>query len=604
MAPGRHFNDEPESSRTWLALEVAPRVSGYSVTRVSSSDSPNAIDWRALAGVVVAVLAAGLVYLNALHAPYVYDDYRTILSNASLIPPFEWRAVLLFDLTRPVTNLSFAIDHLIWTSLPFGLHVTNVLLHMLNTALVFALALRVARDSTRAGAKLGERSVAFMTSALFAVHPLMTETVTYISSRSDLLVATALLSAFLCARRWVLGGGAHWWLASAALWLVGIATKETALVAPLLLLVWDLLLVGGDGRRRRVLRLHLPIWLIAVAAGAWRTTVFVMQEHAGAVQVESHSILQQLDAVRRYALLIIAPVGQSIFHAPASINGWLSPAALEGLVTVAGLGGVAWWLRNRQPAVAFGIIWFLVTLVPSSAVFVMGHGEAIAEHRTNAASIGALLAFAVTATWALDLPGITTSRVKWLARLALAAVLLSLSARTWARNMVWADPISLWSEAVALNPDAALPHAVLGESLHATGAHQDAIPEYERAIALDPADEAAYLKLATCLAELQRPDEAAHAIDRLAAIHPHSPLIPAGRGMVMLLSGHVDAARVEFERGLTGTQDDVLALRWLAVLEEEYARKPATAFARCQELGRYLPMDRTTRECLARNAVR
>jgi hypothetical protein len=58
------------------------------------------------------------------------------------------------------------------------------------------------------------------------------------------------------------------------------------------------------------------------------------------------------------------------------------------------------------------------------------------------------------------------------------------------------------------------------------------------------------------------------------------------------------------ERSLTGTRDDVLALRWLAVLEEDYARKPAAAFARCQEISRYLSMDRTTRECLARNAPR
>jgi tetratricopeptide (TPR) repeat protein len=551
-------------------------------------------------GAAVAVLAAGVVYINALHAPYVYDDYRTILSNASLTPPLDWRALLFFDLTRPVTNLSFAVDHLVWKTMPFGLHVTNVLLHMLNTALVFALARRVARDSTRAGARLDERAVAFMTSALFAVHPLMTETVTYISSRSDLLVATALLSAFLCARRWALGGGARWWMAAAVLWAIGIATKETALIAPVLLLAWDLLLAGPDGRRRRLLKLHVPIWLIAMAAGVWRMTVFVVQEHGGAVSVQSNSILQQFDAARRYALLIIAPAGQSIFHAPASITGWTSPAALAGIVTVAGLGCTAWWLRKRQPAAAFGIIWFLVALVPSAAVFVMGHGDAMAEHRANAAVIGALMAFAAIATWALNLPGLATPRVKWLARLALAAMLLSLSARTWARNMIWADPISLWSEAVAVNPGAALPHSVLGESLHAAGAHDQAIAEYERAIALDPADDTAYLKLATCLAELQRTDEATRAVDRLAAVAPHSPLIPAARGMVALLSGHIDAARAEFERGLTGTPDDVLALRWLALLEEDYARNPAAAFARCQEISRYLPLDRTTRECLAR----
>src|SRR5439155_13399577 len=101
---------------------------------------------RRLLFACAAVLAAGLVYLNAIHNPFVYDDYHTVVANASIQPGASLRAIVLHDLTRPITNISFAIDRVLWGPRPLGFHVTSVLLHMLNVALLFHLARRLAED--------------------------------------------------------------------------------------------------------------------------------------------------------------------------------------------------------------------------------------------------------------------------------------------------------------------------------------------------------------------------------------------------------------------------------------------------------------------------
>src|SRR5262245_24959313 len=92
---------------------------------------------------------AGAVYINALHNPFVYDDYRTILENGSIRALTDWRSIVLHEVTRPVANLSYAIDYAIWGPAPFGFHVTSVMLHVLNVLLLFAIAQRLIEDRYR-----------------------------------------------------------------------------------------------------------------------------------------------------------------------------------------------------------------------------------------------------------------------------------------------------------------------------------------------------------------------------------------------------------------------------------------------------------------------
>src|SRR5690349_4449234 len=95
----------------------------------SAADAPSASrpDIRTLAACVAATALAGLVYLNSLHNPFVYDDYHTVVANRSIQSPTTLRALLLHDVSRPLVNLTYGLDRMLWGAAPFGFHVTNVL---------------------------------------------------------------------------------------------------------------------------------------------------------------------------------------------------------------------------------------------------------------------------------------------------------------------------------------------------------------------------------------------------------------------------------------------------------------------------------------------
>src|SRR5712671_4004885 len=154
-----------------------------------------------------AALSAGLVYLNALHNPFVYDDYHTVAANPSILSVANLRAIVLYDMTRPIVNFSYAIDRAIWGAAPFGFHVTNLLLHIVNVGLLFLLAWRLAEDFDAGPLPASPRAgvVAGASAALFAVHPMMTEAVGYISGRSEVLCTTFFMLAMMCGRRWLVG---------------------------------------------------------------------------------------------------------------------------------------------------------------------------------------------------------------------------------------------------------------------------------------------------------------------------------------------------------------------------------------------------------------
>ncbi len=163
-------------------------------------DEPTGHDGPAKAGhyvrIAAAALLGGVVYLNALHNPFVYDDHHTVVQNPSIASVTDVRAVVLGAVTRPIVNFSYALDRAVWGAGPFGFHVTNVLLHMLNVVLLFQLAWRFEK---------GRLLVAFAAAMLLAVHPMMTEAVGYISGRSEVLCATFFMLAIMSGRRWLVG---------------------------------------------------------------------------------------------------------------------------------------------------------------------------------------------------------------------------------------------------------------------------------------------------------------------------------------------------------------------------------------------------------------
>ena len=522
---------------------------------------------------------AGLVYVNALQNPFVYDDFRTILDNGSITNLTDVRAIILHDSTRPVVNLSYAIDHAVWGPAPFGFHVTSVLLHVLNVMLLFLVWRQLAGGAHSAA------TAGLVAAGLFAVHPLMTEAVGYISGRSEVLCGSFFLLAILAAGRWMRQGGARWWLLAVGLWGVALLTKEVAAMLPIVLLAYDWLFLESDvaGRRRRLVKLHAPLFAVAGVLGLGRLAVFAFLENQEPLAFSWRFALDQVLVAWRYLALFFVPSGQTIAHEVRPIATLWDPKALAAAAGLAATLVLAWRARRVGRVASFGVFWFFALLVPSSLLFALGRGEGMAEHRVYLASGGLFLAAGSLVGSSMSY----LSRVSALARLlgysALVAGLLAFSGRTFLRNAIWADPVKLWREAADKAPTDPLARIVLGEVLHDAGRHPEAAESFQAALKLDPNEPLTYFKLSMCLTESGRSAEATAALDELRSIHPQSIMVPTGLGVVALMTGDPERARNYFNQALETDPRNVLALQWLAVLEEGHGA-PAEALRRCEEI--------------------
>ena len=373
---------------------IGPTGTMYTSEPVSrGADLPPKLKRRGTFACAIAIVLAGLVYANALDNPFVYDDHRIIVENKSLADLSNVRAILWHEVTRPVVNFSYAIDQAIWGPAPFGFHLTNVLLHMINVGL-FALLVW--------GSTQRPHLIAPMAALLFAVHPMMTEAVGYISGRSEVICGTFFLAALLSARASIVHRRTWWLVPAIVFWLLALGSKEIAAMFPFVALAYDRWVIRGDRaeEKRRLLGLHVPLFGLAAVLVIVRLVVFTTMEHGGGIVPQWSFAFVEIEAMRRYLMMLLLPTGQALYHS-ISPTGLTSLQTLTAMVVLVLLVGLIWTRRKAAPLQSFGLLWFLLLLLPSSALVILDRGEPMAEHRVYLASCGVFLTLAAAVDAAL-----------------------------------------------------------------------------------------------------------------------------------------------------------------------------------------------------------
>lgn len=414
-----------------------------------------------------AVLLLGLAYSNHFRNAFHFDDSHVIVNNAYIrslrnIPLF-FRDASTFSsyprnaAYRPLTSATLALDYWIGGGLdPLPFHVTQLTLHAALGLLVFFFLLRV---MTLSGLGARRGLVAVLGAALFCLHTVNTETINFISARSEILSTCGVVGSFVAYQY-----GSRWrrslvWLLPAA---VGAFAKPSAIVfAPLLaayLLIFPEELSPRSAAKRGK-------WL-AVAAAVWPAFLFaavfyVVQDRLGGSELFYGStprgtyLQTQVFAWLHYLRLFLMPLGLSADADWVPIEDWHDSRVFAGAVVAALLiGAAARYARNRPAgrAVFFGVSWFYLALAPSSSVFPLS--EMINEHRPYFPYIGLVLAVAGAGA---DVVGNVRGKgpVSHTARAAFAASLLLLTAHaaaTYERNKVWATDETLWRSVTASSP--------------------------------------------------------------------------------------------------------------------------------------------------------
>jgi hypothetical protein len=425
------------------------------------------------------------------------------------------------------------------------------------------------------------------------------------------------------------GGISKWAALTIVLWGAALATKETAAMFPFVLAAYDWLAVRRPGddlyhrghrdhrdtpsrwarwsageKRRRMLTMYLPLVAVTLVAGVARLAVLARVEYSGQVKVHWLYILVELDVIRRYVWLLLNPSGQALFHEVSAIGSAIDLRALVAVASVGAIVAVGWMVRRVEWLASFGLFWFLLLLVPSSALIVLDQGEPMSEHRVYLASCGFFLAAGAGIDWLRARMVRASPLTRRLAAGALALVLLSFAGETLLRNVVWASPVTLWRESVDMAPGHFRPRLLLGEALEDAGRRDEAIEQYQTAIRLRPAEPTGYVKLARCLADAGRLDEATATFRRLQTLDPRSVAASNGLAVVAMMSGRPDRAREHFLETIAIDPRNVSARQSLAALEEKTLANPAEALRLCEEIERLAPGTPGNEDCIRRNRSR
>ena len=583
---------------------------------------------------------AALVYLNALDNPFVYDDHRVILENYSIRDLTHLRALLLNDAFRPLVNISYALDYTHSGLQPFGYHVTSLLLHMANVVLLFVLVRTLAGDAASMKPPRGEaaqsvpapprsskkqkpaaaaakpaqdpevgataNAAAFAAAAIWAVHPMMTQAVGYISGRSEVLCALFFLSALLLLHAWVFGRGRGWLMAGIGCWVLSLASKEVAVMLPAILLAYDRLLLSPADRavKTRLVRLYVPMLVVVAAGGAARLFMFAGVENAGRAHFAWNNLLVGLDAVRRYVALMLSAAPQSVFHSAVLPSSLLRPIVILNTLWMLSLAVVAWRVYLRAPLVAFGALWFVLMLLPSAVMLVLDVGEPMAEQRAYLAGGGFAIASGAAFGRLRAWPASHLMSARALVTAVFGLYLLSLGFKAVTRNEVWQDPVGLWQEAVANAPDIWIPHRGLGDALRDKGDFAGAAEAYREASRLHPAEPNTHLALGVALMVTGRLAEADQALAEATRLSPGLERAETARGMIARMTGRRDEARDRF-LGVARTHPNaVIARQYLADMYENDYADYAGALRMCREVQALAPQAQGVGDCIARNQQR
>jgi len=470
----------------------------------------------------IVVLAAVLVYLNSLQGGFVFDDIHLIAENRVIKSFRNIPQILGFTggepLQRPVRHLSYMIDYQFTGLNPIGYHISNILFHVLTCLLVFFLARRL----------IGRERIfpAFVAALIFAVHPVHTDAVSYISGRRDILSTLFFILGFILFIKYRTQGKFGFLLFAYLMYIIACFSKEMAITLPVVFILYDWMTEERGGRDWksfflvpfRILRKYwwqyLLFFITALLFAYY--TVFILKVSNQKAYYGGNVFLNFLTVgkiLAYYIYLLILPLKLSITYSFPITHHLGDPVAWLAAVLVLALAAASVWAMKKSSWVGFLGIWFFITLLP--VCHIIPHHDLIAEHYLY------LPSFAFCLLLGMGLERLYLVRkTRTLAYVMLVFIVLAYSARTVIRNRDWRDAVTVWKKTIEIFPNNGVAHFNLGATYNLQGKSDLAIEELTRAYRITPSNPMIQLNLAIAYQGKGMPAEAEKYYQKGLAMDP------------------------------------------------------------------------------------
>ena len=483
-----------------------------------------------IAAIFTLVLAA---YFNALHNDFIWDDQFLIRDNF-YIKNFRhffdiFKTTVAFssgnvnNFYRPIQELSYMIDYSFWGYHPFGFHLTNIILHGLCAIAVYFFSLRVLKNGL----------AAFIAGALFGIHPINTEAVTYVAGRADSLFLLFLLSSFILFLKSLEYLKKEnrlpllLYTFSIFFYILSILSKEMGLILPALLLLYLWTFYSTPTVRYKLSLLVVPFGAVMFLYALARKTILNFSHAAPAFLMAKFNLAERLliacKAFCDYLYLFIVPLGLHMERSIRFAHSIVEPKTL-GAVSVMGiLVAFIGWSYKHSRKVFFAGMWFLIGLLPVSNIIPIN--SFMAEHWVYLPSIGIYMVagLGVANIFYRDFSPRVSAVVKMTTIIILSASGAYFCFLTFQRNKDWKDEIIFFKNTLRYTPDNARLHLNFGNTYNDRGQIEEAIQEYKKTIELDPNFMEAYFDLAHTYFGLENYTEAKKYVEKTLTLKPDLP---------------------------------------------------------------------------------
>ena len=544
---------------------------------------------------ILLILFFGIAaYSNTFHVPFQYDDIPDIVENQVLQPPLDIGSIWQNSPCRVVPLMSFALQFAITGSAPWSFHCMNLLIHLLAAMAVFGTTRLLLRTpALRESIPSSQQDLFSLAPALlFLTHPLQTESVTYIIQR-----LASLATLFYMATLWMylkarLEDARHYRVVFLFM-LAAMLTKEICFTLPFAILLTDFCFfpVSAEETISKKIRRWLPFaafllvipfsYYISSSGNLGRGDGFLGFHSAVNSQTSRWDyLLTQFRVLRTYLRLLVFPVGQSIDYDYRYSSGWGDPDTWMAFFLLVSLFSLAIALLKKHRLLAFGILWFFLTLSVESSLLPLK--DVIVEHRLYLPMFGfSLCLTALLWRW-------TRSPTRFMATLLLIVAIFS--GMTYTRNKVWESHLTLWQDAMQKFPAKDRPYCKLGEFyMQELNDNKTALLYYKKALKIGrfsvpllanmaicyfrlgfPNEGALYDEWASVLGKSESPQvqdilsynqivslinekkipEAIQALKKAIVVNPKSPLFHSSLGALYHESGQEDAAIKSFRKAI------------------------------------------------------
>ena len=467
-----------------------------------------------------ALVLGFLIFANTLGGEFVYDDSRQIVRNTLIQDGSQfWRAMIsdvwafkggdqaVSNYWRPSFVFWMILNFRCFGLGVFGWHLTNILLHVAVVALAFALLRRLNVSRPIAGA----------IALIFAVHPVHSESVAWISGAPDLILGAAMLGSIWFVNLLGEKKTPLRWALAIALYLVALGAKEIAILYPLIVVALLWRRESENGKEgvslARTLSIAWPFAAVAVAYFVARRSILgtIQQLPEGGASL-SGTILTAPAAFAFYLRQMIVPywIGPSYpLRVVTAVNVGVGNCIIPLVVTIV----AGWWMirmAGRSKTARIGLALFLIPLLPAMNIAAF-HPEQLVHDRYLYVPLLGFLILTVPALASLleRVTGERMSRPSLVVFIFAVFVAVPLAAQTVRYNRAWTSNLALWEWGVRSDPNSAFNYQQYGVQLHEAKRLEEAVGAFNRSIEIDPAP-SAYLARGTTLIDQKRFPEAEH----------------------------------------------------------------------------------------------